>query len=181
VQIQRVFISPSFPLSFPHFPSLPLSPSLPPFLPSFPLEVGPPKIQLGGLASAVSYPRWFWVTKHCSVGPPCAITLFVVRFADTSVKERLWQLLPRSDNCTFQFLHRHETSAGVNHLLECSPNSIVYPIQIWVVWWSQCHVRLDEWHFRVNCIHYIVFLAVWDGTLSCCSVHSQWLHLARMQ
>ena len=27
---------------------------------------------------------------------------------------------------------------------------IVHRIQIWVVWWSQCHVRLDEWHYHVN-------------------------------
>ena len=27
----------------------------------------------------------------------------------------------------------------------------LHRIHIWVVWWSQCHVRLDEWHSHVNC------------------------------
>jgi len=31
-----------------------------------------------------------------------------------------------------------------------SPNSVVHRIQIWVVWWSQCYFRLDEWYFRVS-------------------------------
>jgi len=54
-------------------------------------------------------------------------------------------------NCTSYFLHRLETPAVVNHPLKRSPNSIFNRIQIWVVWWSQCHVRLDEWHSHVNC------------------------------
>jgi len=64
---------------------------------------------------------------------------------NTSVKKRLWQLLPRFDNCTFSFLQRLETSAVINHLLKRPTNSTIHRIQIQDVW--RPHVRLDEVDF----------------------------------